>query len=1142
MYSGVSLAQVCALPGSGGTTPVGNAYYPGTGTGGAGTATPNSLTVGSARAVEPGFFMSNTAFQPGDLAFIWQVQDAVFNIENNNRYGDGIGDGTSPNTQTATNYNGSGWTDLRQAGKYEFAQVTNSVPTTGGTLTFSAPLVNTYTTADATPTTPRRRYQVIRVAQNSNLALPATVNVLPWNGFTGGIVVFDVAGTLSAPGGGATINGNGAGFRGGGGAVGFSGAGNPSSSDYITDPNNNTVAQGARKGEGIGGTPDLVRGAVGAPVTITANGRTLITPGAGASGATNGVPAGLTGGDLGYPGNANGGTRSRGAPGNAGGGGSAHNSGGGGGSNVGTGGQGAHSFGFYRNVNNSPSCVNESATVSPAGTPWFSCNGDGTRFVGGRPGRSLAIAEFQNPNNRLTMGGGGGAGDGNNQSDNPTVAQGSGGNGGAAVFIRAQNLSLVNPITINVNGQDGLPGGRDGAGGGGAGGAVVVFTGTTSLAGLTINARGGNGGDTGVPLRNGETQGGGGAGGGGAVLLPSGATGATLFVAGGVAGRNYQDPDNNAGTPPISNSMGAGAGAGATGTIVFNNTQVPPPSDCAPALTVTKNSLPSSTGGNTFPAGTTTVQYSVTISNAAGRPTATGVNVVDALPAPFTFAGGSATVVYAGGATKGDGSTGTTIAGTGTSTVTFGATGAPSANNFTIPGGGSVTLTFTVNTNGAAAGTYQNPATANFTDPITGLPSTTPAQYVAASSNNDDVTILAAPTLTKTIAPTHIAPGQTSVLTINLGNPNSTAITLTQALVDNLPSGVVVASPANLSDTCPGTATNTATSVTYPSGSQIPAGGCIITVNVTSSAVGLYTNTIPAGTNPNGLNTNAGAAPSASAPLVVLEPTKRVKLLTDADTSGAPSVGDTVQYQIIYTLPAGAPTVANFQIFDVLPSQVTYVGSSLVVTPSGGTPAQTGTANAGYTGLATTSTSATLLSTPVTLQAGGTITATINATINNTAVNGTPFNNTARASGTGLPAVTGNGTGGGLLSDADATPFGTPASALPQPNDTAATGEPTQVTPQAPQADLVVTKSQPSAAVNSGGTITYTVTVRNNGPATASNVVVTDTLPAGTTFQSASNGGTQTAGVVTWNSTTTPALASLANGASQTFTVVVTAP
>ena len=46
---------------------------------------------------------------------------------------------------------------------------------------------------------------------------------------------------------------------------------------------------------------------------------------------------------------------------------------------------------------------------------------------------------------------------------------------------------------------------------------------------------------------------------------------------------------------------------------------------------------------------------------------------------------------------------------------------------------------------------------------------------------------------------------------------------------------------------------------------------------------------------------------------------------------------------------------------------------------------------------------------------------------------------------------------------------------------------------------------------------TYTVTVANQGPSTASNVVVSDALPPGVTFLSASAGGTTNAsGAVYW--------------------------
>src|SRR5206468_5784685 len=58
-------------------------------------------------------------------------------------------------------------------------------------------------------------------------------------------------------------------------------------------------------------------------------------------------------------------------------------------------------------------------------------------------------------------------------------------------------------------------------------------------------------------------------------------------------------------------------------------------------------------------------------------------------------------------------------------------------------------------------------------------------------------------------------------------------------------------------------------------------------------------------------------------------------------------------------------------------------------------------------------------------------------------------------------------------------------------------------------ADLALSKSGP-AAVDAAQNLTYTIVTTNNGPSDAAGVVVQDTLPAGVTFVSADNGGTET--------------------------------
>jgi uncharacterized repeat protein (TIGR01451 family) len=83
----------------------------------------------------------------------------------------------------------------------------------------------------------------------------------------------------------------------------------------------------------------------------------------------------------------------------------------------------------------------------------------------------------------------------------------------------------------------------------------------------------------------------------------------------------------------------------------------------------------------------------------------------------------------------------------------------------------------------------------------------------------------------------------------------------------------------------------------------------------------------------------------------------------------------------------------------------------------------------------------------------------------------------------------------------------------------------------ATSADLVVTETGP-ATVILGGDVTYTLIVTNNGPSDAQAVMLSDTLPAGETFVSASAGGGSGTSYSTGN------LGTLAAGANLSVTVV----
>jgi uncharacterized repeat protein (TIGR01451 family) len=87
--------------------------------------------------------------------------------------------------------------------------------------------------------------------------------------------------------------------------------------------------------------------------------------------------------------------------------------------------------------------------------------------------------------------------------------------------------------------------------------------------------------------------------------------------------------------------------------------------------------------------------------------------------------------------------------------------------------------------------------------------------------------------------------------------------------------------------------------------------------------------------------------------------------------------------------------------------------------------------------------------------------------------------------------------------------------------------------------DLAVTKASSPDPVQPGATLTYTVTVTNNGPDAATGVVLTDTLPGTVIYVSASATSgmcSQSSGTVTCN------IGAIANGASEVATIIVTAP
>lgn len=187
----------------------------------------------------------------------------------------------------------------------------------------------------------------------------------------------------------------------------------------------------------------------------------------------------------------------RGAPANGGGGGNNHNNSGGGGANLTAGGNGG-------------------GNSSTSGC---------TVTIRGLGGKAL-----QNWNGeKIYMGGGGGAGQGNNG----LLTEG-GGHGGGIIFIWASSIIGNNQI-ISANGKAGGNSLSDGAGGGGAGGTIIMAVNSYSGS-LTIEAKGGKGGDSDDGGNIGRCFGGGGGGSGGAVYFSGAVPAVTTAVTGGAAG------------------------------------------------------------------------------------------------------------------------------------------------------------------------------------------------------------------------------------------------------------------------------------------------------------------------------------------------------------------------------------------------------------------------------------------------------------------------------------------------------------------------------------------------------------------------------------------------------------------------------
>jgi len=194
-----------------------------------------------------------------------------------------------------------------------------------------------------------------------------------------------------------------------------------------------------------------------------------------------------------------------------------------------------------------------------------------------------------------------------------------------------------------------------------------------------------------------------------------------------------------------------------------------------------------------------------------------------------------------------------------------------------------------------------------------------------------------------TFAPTSIATGGKSQLTIALGNAivGAGPAILTQTLTDTLPAGLTVANPAAIGGTCTVGAVGAAAgggAITYAAGASIPNGGCTITVSVTATSAArstYYTDSIAAGA----LVTTLGSNPTAaSGTLTVLAAVTVPNLVGLSQTAAATALQAAGLALGTVTKAPGPAAIPYNAVFTQAPAAGATVpgGSAVLVTISTG--------------------------------------------------------------------------------------------------------------------------------------------------------------------------------------------------------------
>ena len=277
-------------------------------------------------------------------------------------------------------------------------------------------------------------------------------------------------------------------------------------------------------------------------------------------------------------------------------------------------------------------------------------------------------------------------------------------------------------------------------------------------------------------------------------------------------------------------------------------------------------------------------------------------------------------------------------------------TSAVCGGTLTITGGNALSFT---------GGTLAAGFSCNIDVPVTGTtagvkPNTTSVLSsnlgAGFASNTATLTVSNAPSISKAFAPTSIISGGTSALTFTIGNTNTTPlnnVTFTDSLVNmKIASTAITGSCAVVSNSPALSVGATALNLLIPG---VPAGGCTVTVQVTSTT---------AGTNPN---TASGVTSTQTPVASAVSNTANLDVTSTPEFTLTKSHVDPFPIGVngVYTLTvknigfgATASSTGAITVTDTLPAGLTYViagSGNATWTCASAPPVVTCTTAAGFT-------------------------------------------------------------------------------------------------------------------------------------------------------------------------------------------------